>query len=281
MALVIILGPERGTGGRHGTYAAAPWGGLWLGAICPTVLPDVDPSERSGSAPARRAARFRSSPITVALTPAPTSPSLSIEVRRIASTRHVFVAAAGVGVAIHGAFALAGSTSAVIDDWLYCALFLLAAASCALRGRRGDGRGAWTVAAAGGRVGGSGDRLPAVGAESSQRVPTGHAGDAVRRFQPRLHHARTARARAGPPIRRGARARWRADRACRCRGRRRAAVPNAPRRTRAWTGRTAEAVPDRCAVRPGVRGHRPGDDRLATGAGVGPDRHGDRGQCGR
>jgi hypothetical protein len=37
----------------------------------------------------------------------------------------------------------------VIDDWLYCALFLLAAASCALRGRRGDGRGAWTVAAAG------------------------------------------------------------------------------------------------------------------------------------
>ena len=85
----------------------------------------------------------------MALTPAPTSPSLSIEVRRIASTRHVFVAAAGVGVAIHGAFALAGSTSAVIDDWLYCALFLLAAASCALRGRRGDGRGAWTVAAAG------------------------------------------------------------------------------------------------------------------------------------
>jgi diguanylate cyclase (GGDEF)-like protein len=85
----------------------------------------------------------------VALTPARIGPSLGVDARRLASTRHVFAAVAGLGVAIHGAFALAGSRSALIDDWLYCGLFFVAAASCALRGRRGDGRSAWTVATVG------------------------------------------------------------------------------------------------------------------------------------
>jgi len=65
------------------------------------------------------------------------------------ATWRAFALIAGAGVAIHGAFAASGTRSALVDDWLYCGLFLLAAASCALRARRGDARRAWAVAAAG------------------------------------------------------------------------------------------------------------------------------------
>jgi len=63
--------------------------------------------------------------------------------------RRVFAAVAGLGIAVHAAFALAGSRSVVVDDWLYCGLFLLAAAACARRARSGDARTAWTVATVG------------------------------------------------------------------------------------------------------------------------------------
>jgi hypothetical protein len=56
--------------------------------------------------------------------------------------------AASIGVAVHAAFALAGTGTAPVDDWLYCGLFVLAAASCAARGRR-DGGGPWVLAAVG------------------------------------------------------------------------------------------------------------------------------------
>src|SRR4029077_12294526 len=52
-------------------------------------------------------------------------------------------------VVIHGAFALAGNTSALVDDWLYCGLFFLAAGSCAYRASRRGRSGAWVFAALG------------------------------------------------------------------------------------------------------------------------------------
>ena len=70
-------------------------------------------------------------------------------------TRRVFAAIAGLGVVVHGAFALAGAQSAVVDNWLYCSLYLMAAASCAARARRGDAGLAWAVAAIGVVVWGS------------------------------------------------------------------------------------------------------------------------------
>jgi diguanylate cyclase (GGDEF)-like protein len=63
--------------------------------------------------------------------------------------RRLYVGLAAVGIVLHGSFAVAGTTSPVIDNWLYCGLFMLAAASCAYRGRRGDAGGAWTVGAVG------------------------------------------------------------------------------------------------------------------------------------
>src|SRR5690242_4616011 len=66
-----------------------------------------------------------------------------------ASARRAYLAVAGAGIAVHGIVAAMGGNSRLVDDWLYCGLYLLAAASCAWRGRRGDARLAWTVAAAG------------------------------------------------------------------------------------------------------------------------------------
>jgi two-component system, cell cycle response regulator len=68
---------------------------------------------------------------------------------RVAGGQRAFAAVAGLAVAIHAACALAGYTPALVDDWLYCGLYLLAAGSCAYRGLQGDARGAWLVAAAG------------------------------------------------------------------------------------------------------------------------------------
>jgi diguanylate cyclase (GGDEF)-like protein len=63
--------------------------------------------------------------------------------------RWLYLGLAATGIVLHGSFALTGTTSPVVDNWLYCGLFLLAAASCAYRGRRGDAGGAWTVGAVG------------------------------------------------------------------------------------------------------------------------------------
>jgi len=60
-----------------------------------------------------------------------------------------FAAVAALGVAIHGGFAIAGASSVLVDDWLYCGLFMLAAASCAVRAWRGNARAAWAFAAVG------------------------------------------------------------------------------------------------------------------------------------
>jgi diguanylate cyclase (GGDEF)-like protein len=68
---------------------------------------------------------------------------------RAALARGAFIAVAGLGVAIHGAFAIVGSTTPLVDDWLYCGLFFVAAASCARHGRQGDARRAWAIAAVG------------------------------------------------------------------------------------------------------------------------------------
>jgi two-component system cell cycle response regulator len=63
--------------------------------------------------------------------------------------RRVFEVLAILGIAVHGVLALAGRYPRIVDDWLYCGLYLCAAASCALRARRGDARAAWAIAALG------------------------------------------------------------------------------------------------------------------------------------
>ena len=63
--------------------------------------------------------------------------------------RRAFAVLAIAGLAIHAGFAASGRSSRLIDDWLYCGLFLLAAAACARRAQRGDARTAWSAAAAG------------------------------------------------------------------------------------------------------------------------------------
>jgi two-component system, cell cycle response regulator len=60
-----------------------------------------------------------------------------------------FAIVAALGVAVHGAFAVTGTSSAFVDNWLYCGLFIFAAASCAYRAWRGDARAAWAFAAIG------------------------------------------------------------------------------------------------------------------------------------
>jgi two-component system, cell cycle response regulator len=72
-----------------------------------------------------------------------------------ASGRRTFAAVAGLGVLVHGILTATGSMSTLVDDWLYCGLYMLAAAACAARGRRGDARLAWSIAAVGVVVWGS------------------------------------------------------------------------------------------------------------------------------
>ena len=74
---------------------------------------------------------------------------MAAETPRVASAHRAFVIVAGLGVAVHTVFAVADRSPSVVDDWLYCGLFFLAAASCAYRGYRGDARLAWNVAAVG------------------------------------------------------------------------------------------------------------------------------------
>src|ERR687887_2152579 len=78
--------------------------------------------------------------------------------RQEAVIRGAFWTAAGLGVSIHAAHALAGGRgrSRPIDDWLYCGLYLLAAAACAGQsapGGRGPGPGSRRRRAA--RLGGA------------------------------------------------------------------------------------------------------------------------------
>ncbi len=68
--------------------------------------------------------------------------------RHTARIRRAYLAAAVVGVSIHAIGALAGQ-SPWISDWLYCSLFLLAAAACAYRAHTGDASGAWATASIG------------------------------------------------------------------------------------------------------------------------------------
>jgi two-component system cell cycle response regulator len=77
------------------------------------------------------------------------------DARPLRRARNAFAVVAGLGIAVHGAFALAGTASTIVDNWLYCGLYLPAAASCAVRARRGDAALAWAVAAIGVVVWGS------------------------------------------------------------------------------------------------------------------------------
>jgi two-component system cell cycle response regulator len=72
-----------------------------------------------------------------------------------ADGRRAFAAVAALGVVVHGIAAATDGYARLVDDWLYCGLYLLAAASCAARARRGDARLAWAVAAVGVFVWGS------------------------------------------------------------------------------------------------------------------------------
>jgi diguanylate cyclase (GGDEF)-like protein len=69
--------------------------------------------------------------------------------RRIDPAQRAYLTLAAAGIVIHGSFALAGTTNAVIDDWLYCGLFFVAAAGCAHRGLRIRSARPWIVAAVG------------------------------------------------------------------------------------------------------------------------------------
>jgi two-component system cell cycle response regulator len=71
------------------------------------------------------------------------------EARGLDRARWAYVGVATVGVATHAAFALSGTTTAAVDDWLYCGLFFLAVGACAYRGWHGEAAGAWRLAAVG------------------------------------------------------------------------------------------------------------------------------------
>ncbi len=67
----------------------------------------------------------------------------------------MFLLVAAFAIALHGACAASGTHPGLVDDWLYCGLYLMAAASCLRRGYLGDARRAWTVAGLGVLVWGS------------------------------------------------------------------------------------------------------------------------------
>ena len=191
-----------------------------------------------------------------------------------------FGAVAALGVAIHGGFAIAGASSELVDDWLYCGLFMLAAASCALRAWRGDARAAWAFAAVGVFLWGTAEIVFRLSVSDPRRlVPAEHrrcccssrfasptqrsvllARERVRHFDPVL----ALDGLLAGPRRRG--------------GRGGAAVPRPRRAPRPGPGRAAAGVPARGARRADVRRRRPRHDRLAARAVVGADRGRDRGQ---
>ena len=84
-------------------------------------------------------------------TPAAVGPAVRTESEAggLGRARRAFIALAGLGVVIHGSFALADAPNPLVDNWLYCGLFFLAAGSCAYRARRGPAGGTWAMAAAG------------------------------------------------------------------------------------------------------------------------------------
>ena len=110
------------------------------------------------------------------------------------------VAVAMLGIAIEAAGALGGQ-SPWISDWLYCGLYLLAAAGCAHRARRGDAAAALDRGRGRRRLlGRGGDRLPASGDRTRRWYPRVITADAVHRLHARLHHARPAGAGARAPV---------------------------------------------------------------------------------
>ncbi len=74
---------------------------------------------------------------------------LAVASRPPARLRLAYVTAIALGITIDFAGAVAGDRSGWISDWLYCGLFVVAAAACAYRAWTGDARGAWTAAAIG------------------------------------------------------------------------------------------------------------------------------------
>ena len=64
-----------------------------------------------------------------------------------------FVLAASIGVGVHGLHAAGafrgGLVDRLVEDWMYCALYALAAAACLRHALRGDARLAWAAATAG------------------------------------------------------------------------------------------------------------------------------------
>ncbi len=69
--------------------------------------------------------------------------------RKIDPARRAYVTLGAAGIVVHGSFALAGATNALIDNWLYCGLFFLAAAGCAHSGLRSRAARPWVLAAVG------------------------------------------------------------------------------------------------------------------------------------
>ncbi len=66
-----------------------------------------------------------------------------------AGLRRAYLTAVAVGVVLEAAAAITGSQGGAITDWLYCALYMLAAAACAYRASTGDARAAWATATIG------------------------------------------------------------------------------------------------------------------------------------
>ena len=95
--------------------------------------------------------------------------------RRLGRAHRVYLVAGGAGLIIHASFALAGTTSTLVDDWLYCGLFFLAAAGCAYCGLRTRAARPWTLAAAGVAIWGTAEvvfRLVAATPQSLYPLPT-------------------------------------------------------------------------------------------------------------
>ena len=156
---------------------------------------------------------------------------------------------------------------------------LLAAAGCALRAHRGDARGAWSFAAAGVVVWGCAEiAFRLLAADPHAWYPQAAQVTAVRRLQPRLRDARSARARAGPSLRSGARARRFAGRPGGRGSRRAAAVSHVRVQGGARSRGTTGGVPARRPDRPCVRRDRRWHDRMEARSGVGPDRGCDHGE---
>jgi two-component system cell cycle response regulator len=78
-------------------------------------------------------------------------PALRAEPGRhgLGRAQRAYLTVAATGVVIHAGFALSDATSVLVDDWLYCGLFFLAAAGCARCGLHSRAKRPWILAAVG------------------------------------------------------------------------------------------------------------------------------------